>query len=300
VTEGLERAASPLPVSPYIHLMKLRIAALLLLVAAAGYVSTSGPRIDPMAFGTLMVSGVLASGGASAINHYIDRDLDAVMHRTSSRPLPRRTIDPPGRALAFGLALTAMALALSALAINPLTAATIALGTFFYVGVYTLGLKRTHVSNIVIGGFAGSCPALAGSAAAANAISLPAALLALLVFLWTPGHFWALAYRSREDYRRAGIPMLPAVRDERTAVRAIAASTAIVPISTFAFFVTPSFHATFLLVAAGAGAVLLWLTLRFVRNPSEETALAGYKFSGTYLALVLAGAMVDAIVVLPT
>jgi len=102
VTEGLERAASPLPVSPYIHLMKLRIAALLLLVAAAGYVSTSGPRIDPMAFGTLMVSGVLASGGASAINHYIDRDLDAVMHRTSSRPLPRRTIDPPGRALAFG------------------------------------------------------------------------------------------------------------------------------------------------------------------------------------------------------
>ena len=278
--------------------MKLRIAALLLLVAAAGYISTSRLQIDPVTFGVLMTAGVLASGGASAINHYIDRDLDAVMRRTAGRPLPQHRIDPPGRALGFGLGLSAAALALAYVGTNPLTAAMIALGSFFYVGVYTLGLKRTHVSNIVIGGFAGSCPALAGSAAAANAISLPAALLGLLVFLWTPGHFWALAYRSREDYRRAGIPMLPAVRDDQTTVRAIAVSTAIVPLSTFAFLMTPSFHIAFLVVAVVAGAIVLGLTARFVRHPSAETAWSGYKFSGMYLALILVGAIVDAVVFL--
>ncbi len=178
--------------------MKLRIDALLLLVAAAGYVATSGTRVDPVAFGLLMVTGLLASAGASATNHYLDRDVDAKMRRTSARPLPARRILPPARALAFGLGLTSIGLGVAYLWINPLTAAMIGLGYVIYVGVYTMGLKRTHVSNIVIGGLAGSCPALAGSAAAANAISLPAALIALLVFLWTPGHFWALAYRNRE------------------------------------------------------------------------------------------------------
>src|SRR5438309_2484894 len=110
----------------------------------------------------------------------------------------------------------------------------IGLGFVVYIGVYTLGLKRTHVSNIVIGGFAGSFPALAGSAAASNAISLPAILIALLVFLWTPGHFWALAFRSREDYRRAGLPMLPSVSDERTSVRAITFSSTVVAVASIA------------------------------------------------------------------
>src|SRR5437867_10641598 len=125
----------------------------------------------------------------------------------------------------------------------------IGLGFVVYIGVYTLGLKRTHVSNIVIGGFAGSFPALAGSAAASNAISLPAILIALLVFLWTPGHFWALAFRSREDYRRAGLPMLPSVSDERTSVRAITFSSTVVAVASIAFVVTSAFDAVFLGVA---------------------------------------------------
>ncbi|MFA5896082.1 MAG: protoheme IX farnesyltransferase, partial [Thermoplasmata archaeon] len=160
--------------------MKLRIDALLLLVAAAGYVATSGPRINPVSFGLLMVTGLLAASGASATNHYLDRDVDAIMRRTSGRPLPMHRIEPAARALGFGIGLTAISLGVAYLWINPLTAAMIGLGYAVYVGVYTLGLKRTHVSNIVIGGFAGSCPALAGSAAAVNAISLPAALIALL------------------------------------------------------------------------------------------------------------------------
>jgi len=276
--------------------MKLRIDALLLLVAAAGYVATSGSHIDATRFGLLMVAGLLAASGASATNHYLDRDLDSLMRRTRLRPLPQHRIDPPAHALEFGLALFATAFAIAWFGVNPLTAAMIGLGFAVYIGVYTLGLKRAHTSNIVIGGFAGSCPALAGSAAAVGVLSAPAILLAVLVFLWTPGHFWALAYRSREDYRRAGIPMLPAVSDERTTVRAIAVSTALVPVATLGFYLTPAFGLPFLVAAALGGGILLALTWRFVRRPSVETAWAGYKFSGTYLAIVLVGAMLDAVV----
>jgi len=286
-------------VADYIQLMKLRIDALLLLVAAAGYVATSGPQVDPSRFGLLMASGLLAAAGASATNHYLDRDLDSLMRRTQSRPLPQHRIDPPAHALEFGVGFLALGLGIAGFGINVLTAAMIGLGYAIYIGVYTLGLKRSHVSNIVIGGFAGSCPALAGSAAAANAISLPAALIALLVFLWTPGHFWALAYRSRDDYRRAGIPMLPAVRDERTSAWAIGASTAILAVASIAFMFTNAFDFVYLAVAGVAGGVLVALTARFLRTPTAQTAWAGYKFSGVYLTLVLIATMVDAIVRIP-
>jgi len=286
-------------VADYIQLMKLRIDALLLLVAAAGYVATSGPQVDPIRFGLLMASGLLAAAGASATNHYLDRDLDSLMRRTQARPLPQHRIDPPAHALEFGVAFLALGLGIAGFGINALTAAMIGLGYAVYIGVYTLGLKRSHVSNIVIGGFAGSCPALAGSAAAANAISLPAALIALLVFLWTPGHFWALAYRNRDDYRRAGLPMLPAVRDERTSAWAIGASTAIAAAASIAFVFTSAFDMVYLVVASLAGAILLGLTAKFIWTPNAETAWAGYKFSGVYLALVLVGIMVDAVVRIP-
>lgn len=286
---------SALTVGDYVQLMKLRIAALLLLVAATAYIATSGPRVDPVAFGLLMLTGLLASSGASAVNHYIDRDIDAVMRRTSGRPLPAHRIDPATRALTFGLGLTALSLGIAYAWINPLTAAMIGLGFAVYVGVYTLGLKRTHLSNIVIGGFAGSCPALAGSAAAANAISLPAALIALLVFLWTPAHFWALAFRSREDYRRAGLPMLPAVKDTETSARAISLSSAIVAVASVAFVFTDAFHDTYFVVAVALGAVLLYLTAQFLHEPTREHAWTGYKFSGIYLAIILVAMMADAL-----
>jgi protoheme IX farnesyltransferase len=279
--------------------MKLRIDALLLLVATSGYVATSGIRIDVVRLSLLILAGFLGAAGASATNHYLDRDLDSVMMRTRARPLPQRRIQPPAHALEFGLALVFAGLVIAGVGINLLTAAMIGLGFVVYIGVYTLGLKRSHVSNIVIGGFAGSCPALAGSAAAANAISLPAVLIALLVFLWTPGHFWALAYRSREDYRRAGLPMLPAVSDERTSVRAITISSAIVAFASVAFVFTSAFDALYLGVAVVAGAVLLAFTAKFLVIPSAENAWAGYRFSGIYLTLLLVGMMADAIVRIP-
>ena len=286
-------------VSDYVHLMKLRIDALLLLVAAAGYVATSGIAVDLWRFSLLMVAGLLGAGGASATNHYLDRDIDSVMHRTRTRPLPRHRIEPPAHALAFGFGLLALSLAIAGFGINPLTAVMIGLGYTVYIGVYTLGLKRIHVSNIVIGGFAGSFPALAGSAAVAGSISLQAILIALLVFLWTPGHFWALAYRSRDDYRRANLPMLPAVWDERRSAVAIAGSTAIVALASIAFFFTSAFDGIYLAVAIVLGVALLALTAKFIAHPSAETAWAGYKFSGVYLALLLIGMMADAILRIP-
>jgi protoheme IX farnesyltransferase len=279
--------------------MKLRIDGLLLLVATSGYIATSGIRIDVVRLSLLILAGFLGAAGASATNHYLDRDLDSVMMRTRARPLPQHRIQPPAHALEFGLALVFAGLVIAGVGINLLTAAMIGLGFVVYIGVYTLGLKRSHVSNIVIGGFAGSCPALAGSAAAANAISLPAVLIALLVFLWTPGHFWALAYRSREDYRRAGLPMLPAVSDERTSVRAITISSAIVAFASIAFVFTSAFDALYLGVAVVAGAVLLAFTAKFLVIPSAENAWAGYRFSGIYLTLLLVGMMADAIVRIP-
>src|SRR5438445_2577307 len=279
--------------------MKLRIDSLLLLVAAAGYIATSGAHIDPVRFGLLMLAGVLGAAGASATNHYLDRDLDLVMHRTRTRPLPQRRIEPPAHALEFGLGLVVAGLVVAAVGINLLTAAMIGLGFAIYIGVYTVGLKRAHVSNIVIGGLAGSCPALAGSAAATNAISLPAILIALLVFLWTPGHFWALAFRSREDYRRAGLPMLPSVSDERTSVRAITFSSTGVAVASIAFVSTSAFDAVYLGLAILAGAVLLGFTAKFLMSPSVENEWAGYTFSGIYLTLLLLVMMAHAILRIP-
>ncbi len=285
--------------SDYLQLMKLRIDALLLLVAAAGYVATSGIAVDLARFGLLITAGLLGAAGASATNHYLDRDLDSVMRRTQSRPLPQHRIEPPAHALAFGVGLLGLSLAIAGLGINLLTAAMIGLGYVIYVGVYTMGLKRTHVSNIVIGGLAGSCPALAGSAAAANSISLQAILIAVLVFLWTPGHFWALAYRGREDYRRAHLPMLPAVWNDRASVVAIAGSTVIAAVASVAFLLTSAFDAIYLVVAIASSAVLLGLTAKFLAHPSPETAWAGYRFSGVYLTAVLIGMMADAILRIP-
>src|SRR2546422_829766 len=266
----------------------------------AGPAARGGGAAGAGGSGSRRLAASRGPGGGSGTNHTLARALNSVMRRTRPRPLPQHGFEPPAHALEFGVGLLILSLVIAGLGINLLTAMMIGLGYAVYIGVYTVGLKRTHVSNIVIGGFAGSCPALAGSAAAANSISLQAVLISLLVFLWTPGHFWALAYRSREDYRRARLPMLPAVWGERTSALAIAGSTAIVALASIAFFFfTSAFDAIYLAVALVLGAALLALTAKFVAHPSAETAWAGYKFSGIYLALLLIGMMADAILRIP-
>ena len=275
----------------YLALLKLRIAALLLLVAASGYLVTSGPAVQPMPFLLLMAAGLLASAGASAVNHWADRDLDPVMARTRNRPIPQGRV-PAVHALVLGVGLLGAAMAL-ALLVNVLTALFIVLGFVVYVFVYTLGLKRRSVWNIVIGGFSGSCPALAGSAAAANAVGLGPALIALLVFLWTPGHFWALAFGMKKDYAKAGLPMLPALLDDRTAAKWIVLSTAIVPPFALSFWVLQVSGLAYLAVAVAAGAWILYVAFRFLRTPTVRNALAGYRASGPYLAAILLALIAD-------
>jgi len=279
----------------YAQLMKVRIAGLLLLVALAGYVATSGTAIDWGRLESLVIAGFLASTGSSVVNSYVDRDIDPLMDRTRHRALPMGRIHPPQKVLGFGAALIAAGLVLAGFFDNLLTSGFIALGVATYLGVYTVGLKRRSESNIVIGGFAGSCPALAGSAAAAGVVSLPALLIALLVFLWTPGHFWALAYRQREDYRRAKLPMLSATRGERTAVRAIVISSILVAVVAVGFALTPAFGAVYLIVALVTAAGLVVVTWRFSAAPSPDTAWAGYKYSSMYLGILLVGVIVDAL-----
>ena len=275
----------------YVRLLKLRIAALLLLVAASGYLVTSGPAVRPVSFLLLMSSGLLASGGASAVNNWADRDLDPIMVRTRERPIPRGRV-PAAHALVLGVGLLAASMALAML-VNLLTTLFIVLGFVVYVFVYTLGLKRRNVWNIVIGGFAGSCPALAGGAAATNAIGIGPALIALLVFLWTPGHFWALAFGLKRDYTKAGLPMLPALLDDRSAAKWIVLSTAIVPPFALSFWVLQVSGFAYLAVAAAAGAWILYIAFRFLHSPTARNALAGYRASGPYLAAILLALIAD-------
>ncbi|MEE9164379.1 MAG: heme o synthase [Thermoplasmata archaeon] len=271
--------------SAYLELTKPRIILLLVLVALSAYVASApgAVRLETLLF--LALAGALSSAGASAVNHYLDMDIDGIMLRTQKRPLPAGLIRPPEKALLFGLGLLALGVATSYVLINPPTAFFILLGAFVYIVVYTLALKRRHPSNIVIGGFAGSAPALAGSTAAVGLVTVPALLIALLVFLWTPGHFWALGLRNRSDYQRAEVPMLPAVTGDRESALAIIVSTVIVAgfVSTFYFFGGVSLP--YLVPALLAGGYLVYTTLRIWGEP--KYAWASFKFSGIFLVVTL-------------
>src|SRR6185295_3335121 len=170
----------------------------------------------------VVIGGAMAAGGANTINCWIERDRDQLMRRTLSRPLPQGEIIP-ARALIFGIVLNIVAFALLAATVNLLAAALTLSATLFYVFVYTLWLKPRTVQNIVIGGAAGAVPALVGWAAVRDSLSAPAWILFLVVFFWTPAHFWALAMKYRDDYAAAGIPMLPVMRSEQVTTRQIAA-----------------------------------------------------------------------------
>ena len=269
----------------YFVLTKPRIILLLVLVALSGYIASAPDTVSLEILLLLALAGALSSAGASAMNHYLDRDIDGIMVRTQGRPLPAGLIRPPEKALAFGLALLALGVATSYLLLNPQTAFFILLGAFVYIVVYTMALKRRHPSNIVVGGLAGSAPALAGSTAAVGMVTVPALLIALLVFLWTPGHFWALGLRNRRDYQRAEVPMLPAVTGERESALAIIVSTVIVAgfVSTFYFF--GGVPLLYLVPALLAGGYLVYTTLRIWGEP--KAAWTSFKFSGVFLMVTL-------------
>jgi protoheme IX farnesyltransferase len=271
----------------YATLTKPGISALIVLVAVAGYFLAAPTPIDPLRLGLLIGTGGAASAGAAMLNHYLDRDLDAQMRRTRHRPIPEARIDPSERVAVAGVVLSVAAVGLAAWLLNPLTGFSIALGGLTYVVVYTLWLKRRSSWNIVIGGFAGSAPALAGSAAAVGTWTPAVGTFALLVFLWTPPHFWSLALLLRNDYAAAGLPMLPRMDDPAFSGKVVVVSAALLvpPAVLLGFTHAVAWPVTVTLVALGV--IFVAVTSPLWRDVTRATARRGFIYSGPYLLLVV-------------
>ncbi|GBC70968.1 Protoheme IX farnesyltransferase [Candidatus Calditenuaceae archaeon HR02] len=243
----------------------------------------------------LFLTGYLASGGSSMLNNYLDRDIDGLMRRTAKRPLPSGRV-PGGLVLTLGLVLSVASIVLAWVLFNPLTALMIAAGILAYVVVYTILLKRRTDWNIVIGGAAGSFPPLAGWAAATNTIGLEALLMALLIFLWTPGHFWALAIRAENDYRSARLPMLPVTKGLDQAVTAIAASNMMMLGSWVLLSLTINPPTVFLLVTAPLTVLIAYYTAALIKNRSRDDSWRLFKATSPWLLIIQLGLILVRIV----
>ena len=266
---------------------------LLLLTGVCGmFVGAQGvPPLGDLA--ALVVGLALACGGASALNHVIDRDIDAMMgERTRARPVTAGRVSPT-YALEFGLALSALSFVLLAGVVNVLTATLALVGNLFYVLVYTRWLKRSTPQNIVIGGAAGAIPPLVGWAAATGNLTLPAISLFLIVFFWTPPHFWALALLIKRNYAEAGIPMLPVVRGERETVKQILLYSFVMVAVTAVPFLWGTLGLAYLIAALLLGAAFIWLAVQLARHTTPRQASLLFHSSLLYLALVFVAAAVD-------
>lgn len=289
---GTAREAVLGRVRAYVALTKPRIVELLLVTTVpAMVVAAHGIPPLPLIVATL-VGGSLAAGSANAINCYLDRDIDELMARTRRRPLPAHEVEPD-HALLFGCLLGVVAFAELAVLVNLLAAFLALLAIGFYVVVYTLWLKRSTPQNIVIGGAAGALPPVIGWVAVTGDIGLPALILFVLVFYWTPPHFWALAMRLKKDYAAAGVPMLPVVRGDRETARQIALYSIVLVAVTLAFFSVARMGLVYLFVALALGAVFIYQAVAIWRDGTPAGAMRLYHYSTSYLALLFAAMIVD-------
>jgi heme o synthase len=284
------------PWRDYVTLTKPRVMTLLLLTGFCGMVAGAHGLPSWHVAVAAMVGLALACGGASAINHVLDRDIDTLMgERTRGRPVAARRV-PPAYALEFGLALSAASFALLASTVNLLTAALALVGNLFYVLVYTLWLKRATPQNIVIGGAAGAVPPLVGWAAATGSLALPALGLFLIVFLWTPPHFWALALLIKRDYAAARIPMLPVVRGDRETTRQIVLYSLVLVAFSVVPFAAGWFSAVYLAAALALGAIFLWMAVALRRETIPRRSATLFHYSLLYLALLFVAAAVGSVI----
>ena len=282
-------------VNDYITLTKPPIILLLLITAAGGmFLAAQGLPSLPM-LGFVWIGGALASAGANALNHQLDRDIDAMMTRTSKRPVASHRITP-GKALAFGIILNVVAFLVLVTWVNLLAALLTLSATLFYVFIYTLWLKRSTPQNIVIGGAAGSIPPLVGWAAVTGGIDLPAAYLFAIVFFWTPPHFWALSLLIHEDYEKARIPMLPVVATRDYTTLNIFLYTIVLVGITLVFAYSTAVHGIYLCSALILGGIFLALSWRLKRSSTRKLARTVYLFSLLYLALLFVAIMADTMV----
>jgi protoheme IX farnesyltransferase len=275
-------------VADYLELTKPKVQSLLLLTTVATMEVAGSPSAAKIALTCL--GGYLSAGGAGAVNHYFDRDIDAHMRRTARRPIPAGRVAPRA-ALAFGCALAALSFLELSVTVNLLAAALALSGFVGYVGVYTIWLKRRTAQNIVIGGAAGAVPPLVGWAATRGSLGWTAVYLFWIIFYWTPPHFWSLSLLMKDEYARVGIPMMPVVRGEHETRRQIVLYTLLLYAITQLPFCAGAFGVPYSVVSAVLGLAFIGGAIRLYKRADRRAALQLYLFSLAYLALLF-GAMV--------
>ncbi len=276
--------------SDYLDLTKPKVQSLLLLTTVATMEIAGRPSVGLIALTCL--GGYLSAGGAGAINHYWDRDIDAKMHRTANRPVPSGRVSPAA-AVRFGLTLAAASFVLMSLTINVLAASLALAGFVGYVGVYTMGLKRRTPQNIVIGGAAGAMPPLVAWAAVHGSLSWTAVYLFAIVFYWTPPHFWALSLLMKKEYEEVGVPMMPVVRGEASTRTQILLYTALLYAVSQLPFCVGVFGGIYLAASIVLGLSFIAGAALLYRRADRRTALRLYLFSMLYLALLFAAMVAD-------
>ncbi len=287
------RAAAPglrQVVSDYIEMTKPKVQSLLLFTTVSAMFIAGEPSFSLVLL--TCVGGYLSAGGAGAVNHWYDRDIDASMKRTADRPVASGRV-APGAALAYGIVLGTLAFAVLAIGVNPLAAALSLSGFLGYTLVYTLWLKRSTPQNIVIGGAAGAVPPLVGWAAVTGGLGWTALYLFAIVFYWTPPHFWALSLLMKDDYAKAGVPMLPVVRGERETRRQILLYSLLLYAVTQLPFCAGGFGGIYLAASVTLGAVFIGGAWRLYRRADRRAALWLYLYSLAYLALLFAAMVAD-------
>ena len=278
-----------------IEISKPRIVVLLVITAVTSMYAASklvGPELDNFGLIHIIIAGALASAGSSALNHYYDRDIDPLMQRTSTRPIPSGRIKP-NQVLAYGLVVSIISVIYGALALNYVSAFFIALGIFFYVIIYTAWLKRLNSSNIVIGGFAGSAAAMAGWSAATGSMDILGFLVGFLVFVWTPSHFWCLAMKMKDEYSQANVPMLPVlIGMEKTSKYILANTLILLPYSLMLYAF--GMGIVYTVIAAVAGGLMLVYHYKLTKMPTSDFAWKAYKVTAPYLTIIFLAVALDA------
>ena len=286
---------SVLGVKEVLEISKPRIVVLLVITAVTSMYAASklvGPELNYMGLLHIIIAGSLASAGSSALNHYYDKDIDPLMKRTSTRPIPSGKMKA-NHVLIYGICVSSAAVIYAAFTLNYVSTFFIALGIFFYVIIYTAWLKRLNSSNIVIGGFAGSAASMAGWSAATGSIDLLGFLVGFLVFVWTPSHFWCLAMKIRDDYAEAKVPMLPVIIGMQKTSNYILVNTAILlpySLMLYAF----GLGVVYLVIAAVSGGLMLAYHYKLTKNPTSEFAWKAYKVTAPYLTIIFVGVALDA------
>ena len=284
-----------LGIKEIIEISKPRIVILLVITAVTSMYAASklvGPELDTWGLIHIIIAGGLASAGSSALNHYYDRDIDPLMTRTITRPIPSGRIKP-NSVLIYGLTVSVISVVYGALALNFVSAFFIALGIFFYVIIYTVWLKRLNSSNIVIGGFAGSAASMAGWSAATGSMDVLGFLIGFLVFVWTPSHFWCLAMKMKDEYSAAKVPMLPVLIGMQKTSKYILINTLILlpySLMLYAFGMGLVYTA----IAAASGGLMLVYHYKLTKSPTSEFAWKAYKVTAPYLTIIFLAVALDA------